>query len=149
MLKLALTNYPKFAISEYELTKGGPSLTIDTIRFFQSKYPSVEFYLIMGEDSFDSITSWHSFKEIFSTINIIVYPRENYCFKQTIINKFPDFKEIKSDIENISKFSTLNKNSLFFLNLPFLKGSSTQARLDFKEEKTCFNLIPPEVIEYI
>lgn len=147
MLKLALKKYPEFLISDFELKKKGRSFTIDTIRFFKEKYPNYNLYLIMGEDSFASIKDWNSYKEIFSLVNIIVYPRESYNFENTI-KLFKNFKKIKAD-KNISQYSSLNENYIFFLKLPHLKYSSTNVRSTLKNNGYYSNMVPPEVAKYI
>jgi nicotinate-nucleotide adenylyltransferase len=76
MIRLALLNDPDFVISDVELTRTGPSYTIDTVRYFRSILPeSTKLYLIMGLDAFLEIDTWRSYKDLFLLIPFIVMSR--------------------------------------------------------------------------
>jgi nicotinate-nucleotide adenylyltransferase len=76
MIRLAFLNDPDFVVSEVELTRAGPSYTIDTVRYFRSILPeNTKLYLIMGVDAFLEIDTWKSYKDLFLLIPFIVMSR--------------------------------------------------------------------------
>ena len=91
MLELVMEDYAKFELSKFELMKEGPSYTINTVKYFLSKKVGSELFLIMGEDSFETINKWYSYREILNSTNIIVYPRLNSSY-QEVFSRIPKIK---------------------------------------------------------
>ena len=76
MVRLAIKGVPSLEVSDVELARQGPSYTIETLRYFQDQYgPGSEIHFIVGQDAFSEITTWKSYKELFSTANFIVMTR--------------------------------------------------------------------------
>ncbi len=76
ILNLALEDTPGLSVSDVELTRSGPSYTIDTVHHFKRTLPEKsQIYLIMGLDAFLEINSWKSYEELLVQIPIIVINR--------------------------------------------------------------------------
>jgi len=76
MVHLAIKGVPSLEVSDVELARQGPSYTIETLRYFQDQYgPESEIHFIVGQDAFSEITTWKSYKELFSTAHFIVMTR--------------------------------------------------------------------------
>ena len=78
MVRSAIKNYPKFAVSAMEIRRGGISYTIDTLRELQRRYPLARFYLIVGGDNFATLKSWKSVGDILNLASIVVYARSSH-----------------------------------------------------------------------
>lgn len=78
MLRLALTgDEDRFIVSQAESILPLPSYTIDTVRYFQTIYPvDTCLYFIIGLDAFLDISSWRSFRELLSTVHLLVARRD-------------------------------------------------------------------------
>ncbi|MDR0904107.1 MAG: nicotinate (nicotinamide) nucleotide adenylyltransferase [Ruminococcus sp.] len=74
MAKLAFDK-PFSDISDYEVSKGGVSYTIDTIRHFAGLYPNSAYTLILGTDAFLGFDKWYKYREILSLVNLAVVAR--------------------------------------------------------------------------
>lgn len=62
--------------SDIEISRKGPSYTIDTIDAFKQRCgPACRFYLLMGSDAFFDTPSWKRQKDIFAAVDIVVMPR--------------------------------------------------------------------------
>lgn len=76
MIRLAVSDYPEFSVSDVELKRSGPSYTIDTVKHFKTTLTEpTMFYLIVGLDAFLEINTWKSFKELFLLVPFIVMTR--------------------------------------------------------------------------
>ena len=65
MVKTSLETFDDFFVSDKELTREGPSFTIDTINEFRNEHDSsTRFYLLMGSDAFLDITTWKDKEQV-------------------------------------------------------------------------------------
>ena len=63
MLELALAGEPSFTIDPCELSRPGPSFTIDTVREFEQQAggpDAVDLYLVLGSDNLKGLASWRA-----------------------------------------------------------------------------------------
>lgn len=75
MVAMAIRGNPFFSVSDVEGRREGKSYSIDTLHEFRKLYPKVEFFLIMGSDSFADFSSWKEYRTIFTCCNIVVITR--------------------------------------------------------------------------
>lgn len=76
MLRLALEDHPGLALSELETQRGGPSYTIDTLRYFTSTHPpGTRLFFILGIDAFLEIDTWKAYPQLFDLAAFIVMAR--------------------------------------------------------------------------
>lgn len=75
MAALLIEESPLIGVSPIELTRGGVSYTVETLREMQAARPGAEIHLIMGSDSFAELTSWRSWEEILTRAAILVVQR--------------------------------------------------------------------------
>jgi nicotinate-nucleotide adenylyltransferase len=75
MCRLALEACDGVEVSDMELSRGGKSYTIDTLRALCTAYPDDELILLMGGDSFLTIKSWRCADEILRLATIAAIAR--------------------------------------------------------------------------
>lgn len=75
MLTAAVANTPGFVVDERELSRAGPSYTVDTLESLRDDFPNRPLCLIIGMDSFAGLTSWHRWEELLSLAHIVVAHR--------------------------------------------------------------------------
>jgi nicotinate-nucleotide adenylyltransferase len=76
MVRLAVKGVPSLEVSDVELARPGPSYTIETLRYFQDQYGhESDIHFVVGQDAFSEITTWKSYKALFSTAHFIVMTR--------------------------------------------------------------------------
>ena len=68
----------RFRASKVEFNLPKPSYTIDTLAYLSEKYPTHQFYILMGSDNLDSIQKWKNAEVLLENYNIIVYPRPGF-----------------------------------------------------------------------
>jgi len=79
MVELAIASNPYFEISLVELSREGPSYSVDTLRLLRKQFePGVEFFFIMGLDSLAGILTWHEPQQFLELCYIVATSRPGY-----------------------------------------------------------------------
>lgn len=135
MLKLVCDKNKKFDVSRVEIDSERPLYTIETLNYFDKKYPNNEILFLMGSDNLKEFPTWNSADKICEKY-------KSYVFKR-------DDDNIKNIIEK-DEFLSKNKNSFVVVSNNTLNNfSSTYARKIIKEDKSIRYLAPDEVVNYI
>lgn len=76
MARAAFENVERgIEVCDYEVSKSGPSYTVDTVRHFSRE--EREIFLLCGTDMFLTFDEWKEFETIFSLVTVVCMPREN------------------------------------------------------------------------
>jgi nicotinate-nucleotide adenylyltransferase len=118
-------NKLKASYIEFKLPK--PSYTADTLAYLQEKYPSHQFSIIMGSDSFQNLPKWKNYAHILQNYTIYVYKRPDH-------EKIPSYPGAKK---------------IVVLEAPLLPISATHIRKNIKEGRSIRYLVPDAVKEEI
>ncbi|MBN0919166.1 nicotinate-nucleotide adenylyltransferase [[Mycoplasma] gypis] len=121
MVKIAISNYKKMDVSDFEIKQNGPSHTIDTINYFSNKFKDDELFFIIGSDNIEKINKWRGIDEISRKTQIVAFER---------------------------KGSTKNKKNIKSFNIIFLKEKILDvSATDYRNGN--LKVVVPEVQEYI
>jgi len=63
---------PRVVVSSWETRRTGPSYTFKTLRAFQRRRPSAEWFLVMGGDSWREFTRWRRWRDILKMARLAV-----------------------------------------------------------------------------
>ena len=126
MTKAAISSYPYFDISDFEIKRGDISYTYDTLFEFKKTYDDIE--LIIGFDNLITFDMWHRADDIIQLCNIVVLKR-TYDKEIKKTNKFFGFAE--------------------FVDSPIIEISSTEIRERVKRGLPIDFFVPADVKEYI
>lgn len=126
MVNLAIENTENLKASDIEFKLPQPSYTIDTLMHLGEKYPTKDFFLIMGEDNLTDLPKWKNADIILRDYKIIVYPRPGY-----------DGGQLK------------NHPSVIMTKSPVMELSSTFLRRAIKDAKNIKFYTPDKVIDFI
>ncbi|HVX28483.1 MAG TPA: nicotinate (nicotinamide) nucleotide adenylyltransferase [Parafilimonas sp.] len=122
----AIRGNKNFKVSDIELGLPTPSYTIDTLTQLKKKFPTNYFSIIMGSDTFLSISKWKSSDILLSNYNFLIYQRPSF----------------KIDVNRITSNITL-------LNAPLINLSSTLIRKWIKEKKSIRYVVPESTLKLI
>jgi nicotinate-nucleotide adenylyltransferase len=75
MVRLVANLDYRFIVDTRELTREGPSYTVETLEGIKNDFPEAELHLIVGEDSYRSFASWKRPDEIRNLAHLVVYRR--------------------------------------------------------------------------
>jgi len=127
MLRMATGDNPFFEVSNIETGRMGPSYTYDTVIHIEKEYPGSGIYLIVGEDAFSEISTWHEYKLLIQRVVFLIAPRK---IGRPLILPGEDIR-------------------YHYIGSPLVEISSTYLRNCFSSGKTVKYMIPDTVEEYI
>ena len=79
MVRFAVEGNPAFAFSDVENRREGRSYTVDTIGYFRETFgKELEIYFIMGQDAFEDIQRWKSWRRLLTLCHFIVMTRPGW-----------------------------------------------------------------------
>jgi nicotinate-nucleotide adenylyltransferase len=126
LVQLAIEAEPKLKASDIEFRLPQPSYTVNTLAYLQEKYPSHEFAIIMGSDSFENLAKWKNYEYILQHCPIYVYKRPGHEVKNTFANA-----------------------NIIVQEAPFLQISATYIRNSIRQGRSIRYLVPEKVLEEI
>ena len=133
MLNLALKDLDQstFMVSLFEMNSNDEiNYSIDTVRYFKSKYKEANLYFLIGADEANSFSKWKNAKEISSLVRMVYVPRpgvyvneENEKKYNMISLPFKESGEVSSSgvrkLENLdiplSVRNYIEKNRLYYI----------------------------------
>lgn len=75
MVSAAIAGDPAFTLDARELTRTGPSYTIDTVRELRHERPGAELFLLIGQDQYERLPSWREWAELVDVVTLAVAAR--------------------------------------------------------------------------
>jgi nicotinate-nucleotide adenylyltransferase len=127
LVQLAIEGENGFKASDIEFKLPKPSYTADTLAYLQEKYPTHEFAIIMGSDSFQNLPKWKNYTWLLTNYPVYVYRRPEH-------ETLPVYPEALA---------------IHVLDAPLLPISSTQIRKDVKAGRSMRYLVPENVRQEI
>ena len=125
MLNLAITEFNELQLDSREIDQQSASYTIDTLKQIKMDYPNEKIFLIIGEDSFNTLETWKDYQQLSDYAQLVVLPR-------------------------LSKTQTwVSCMSVYFAKTPIVNISSTQIRSKIDNQENLSGLLPENIIKYI
>jgi nicotinate-nucleotide adenylyltransferase len=128
MLHLAIDGEPRFVLERCELQRAGPSYTLDTLRELQAATPGSHWFLLIGQDQYRNLHTWHGIDELLQRVTLAVAQR-------------PDEAAAADD--------RVRAAPQVALALPPMDISATDVRQRAAAESDISSLVPPAVALYI
>jgi nicotinate-nucleotide adenylyltransferase len=125
LVQKAIEKDDRLWASNIEFSLPKPSYTAHTLAYMKEKYPSHQFTIIMGSDSFQNLGNWKNAETIISNYPIIIYERPGF--------------EVKNDLGA----------KITIMDAPLLQISATHIRELIKASKSIRYLVPPAIEEEI
>lgn len=138
MVKLAVGENDKFEISDWELQKPFPSFTLDTVRWFKSRYSGkTAIYWLLGADSVKDLPLWHKIEELIDECFLVIMRRPEYDVSNL---------ERYTELWGIERVRKLQEN---IIQTPLIDISSTEIRDRIAKNLDVRQMLAPAVAEYI
>lgn len=136
MLQMAIEPFDDFKALPYEIERGGPSYSIETVNEVKEKHirelNDSECVLFLGEDALCGLSKWHKIYELIETIPI-------YTGKRFRTKDFPSTGDLKID-------KSLERG---FKDIPLFEVDSTTIKKRLANNLDCSHLLAPKVLDYI
>ena len=136
MVQLAITDEPRFALSRVEVDRAGPSYTVDTVRALAAAQPDTEWFLLIGQDQYLGLHTWHDWQTLLSLVVLAVAlrpPVGNELGAASPGQPHPD----------------VQRRAHRQVALPMMDISSTDIRRRAQQGADFSHLVPPAVARYI
>ena len=128
MLRIAIAGEPRFVLDARELRRAGPGYTLDTVRELQAERPGARWFLIIGQDQFEGLHTWHDWPELLARVTLAVAQRPG-----------PP-GTVHPQVRQAAQAPVL---------LPMMAVSSTEVRRRAAAGESLATLVPPGVARYI
>lgn len=116
LVRLAIEGEDDLKASDIEFHLPRPSYTVDTLTYLGEKYPTHQFAVIMGSDSYQNLHRWKNSGVIMRNYPLFVYKRPGFEIEPT--------------------------NEVTVLDAPLLQISATEIRKMIKNGKSIRYLVP-------
>ena len=134
MIESVLRYHPSFCVSRYELSKEGPSYTVETLRHW-SRLLGGKLSFILGYDSVMQVDTWYCGEEILRNYSLITARR-------------PDTDDA-AGIEKIRYLREKYDADITVMKMEPVDASSSEIRQRVRDGESLDGLVPPEVERYI
>jgi nicotinate-nucleotide adenylyltransferase len=132
MLHIATEDNPAFAVSNIEVSRPGPSYTVDTLRLLREQHPGVELFFLTGTDAVRDLPKWREPEAILEMTRFLVAARPGVN-RAEVLHALPDTWE----------------GRISFIEMPELEISSTYLRERIRDGRSVRYLLPRAVEEFI
>ena len=133
LCRRAVAGDPRFAVSDLEIRREGPSYTVDTLAALQSRMPDSELFLIVGGDVAAGLPTWREPERVLSLATLAVAKRRGTT--RTSID------EALAGLEGGERAE--------FFRMPRIGISSTDIRRRVQSQEPITYLVPEAVASYI
>ena len=122
--------------------------TAETIKILQHTYSNVKFVWMMGADNMAQIHKWYNWRQIFETVFVAVFDREEYE-KEALESKAGRCYRTKEINSNDFIKDNLDKGSWFFFKICKSPMSSTALRDIYQVQYANKNLVGMQSVDYL
>ena len=150
MVRFAVEGNPAFAFSDVENRREGRSYTVDTIGYFRENFgKELEIYFIMGQDAFEDIQRWKSWRRLLTLCHFIIMTRPGWQ-KGSLRKALPpdDAKRFTYD-GKAHGYRGLSGKFISFTGVTQLDIESRDIRNRVESGRSIRYLVPDAVREYI
>lgn len=137
MLKLALAGLPRFEPCDMELTRGGVSYTVDTLRELHDRHAGDDLFFLMGADALRDLPNWREPAEILRLARPLVVARQG--------EPLPDWRLLAGLVDE-QRLEEFRHGLITDVVAPV---SSSEVRRRLAAGETVEGMLAPTVIDYI
>lgn len=157
MVALAIAGNPLFSLDQREMSRAGPSYTIDTLLSLRAELGmEVSLVLLLGSDAFSQFNRWHRWQEIIQLCHIALAQRPGAAIAASTTSPYQEGlnKELGSLLlnhysENRTDLQRSAAGCISMQQLTALDISSTAIRAALQQKQSARYLLPDSVIDYI
>jgi len=143
MLELAVGDISELVIDDRELSRDGPTFTVDTLAQLREELgPQAHISWVMGQDAAQGLQQWHCWQQLFELANLIVVARPE--------EQWPDMEEWPADVvTDLNAFINRAHGAVYCMSLTPLAISSSMVRKKVKDQQSIDDLVPAPVVNWI
>jgi nicotinate-nucleotide adenylyltransferase len=147
MVRLAIGDHPRFAVSDLELRRPGPSYTVDTLAALSG--PDEELSLLIGSETFLDLLSWREPHRVAELARLVVVPRAGSPFDPETAAAQKVLREIGVEGFAIAGGGAPRAGAVVVLHATSLPISASELRQRIRAGRSVRYRMPDAVIEYV
>lgn len=125
MLQVALRDQSRLVLDARELTRSGPSYTVDTMIELRGEQGDRPLVLLLGADAFAGLPSWHGWRQLFELAHIGVLSRPG---EQAALPDALKLETARRWVDDPAALQSLPSGKLIALSVTPLEISATRIR---------------------
>jgi nicotinate-nucleotide adenylyltransferase len=133
LCRAAIEGDDRFTVSDLEITRDGPSYTVDTLRTLTRRAPDSELFMIVGGDVAAGLPSWHEPEQVLSLATLAVAKRRGTA---------------RARVDEALQSLPGGERAVFF-RMPRIAISSTLVRRRVRHGEPVKYFVPDAVAKYI
>jgi nicotinate-nucleotide adenylyltransferase len=147
MVRLATAANPRFAVSDVELRRTGPSYTVDTLA--ELARTGDDLYLIVGSETFLDLLTWHAPHRLPELARLVVVPRAGSAFDPESEAVHKVLRAIGAEALARVEEGVVPPRGALLAHALSLPISASDIRERLRRGRSVAYRMPPEVIAYI
>jgi nicotinate-nucleotide adenylyltransferase len=151
MTAIAVLGCEGFVASERELTRPGPSYSIQTLRSLEAEgWQTVQLFFITGVDAFAEVATWYDYPALLDACHFVVVTRPGYA-PGRLRDRLPELASRFVVPEDPGRDQRLDRvpTSVIIVDAPTTDVSSTEVRRRLAAGESVSGLVPGAVERYI
>ena len=146
MLELVTKNELGIEVDDIELSKASVSYSVETVKVMKENAMADSIVFILGMDSFNSITSWFAWEELFSICSFLVLGRSGASVDEAV----SDLVQLqKRSTDTVSEFLRKPAGRVLMARKFDIDLSSTSVRAMLSANESPGSCLNREVFDYI
>ena len=148
MVRLATQGHPGFEVSDIELTRPGPSFTVDTLAALAR--PGQTLFLIVGSETFLDLLAWREPRRVAQLARLVIVPRVGSPFD----TESDAAQKVLREIGVEGGFSSVDggrvpERGVIVSRAASMPISASELRRRVREGRSLAFRLPPAVADYI
>ena len=146
MLELGVKDIDNIQIDARECQSEAPSYTQNSLKSIRSESPGSRLFFILGQDAFNSLTTWNRWEEIFLLAHIVIAgrPDSESDLPPKLLSEFNNRR-----VNSVEEMKQSEHGKILTANFPMIDISSTMVRERINGGSDFQELVPSLVAQYI
>jgi len=146
MLQLALQEFPELSLDARELSRDGPSFSVDTLTSLRAEQPQAIFCWILGLDAFLEFHLWRRWRRVMELAHLLVVRRPGYSVELPV--ETADLLN-RHRVETAAAMRDSQAGAILLLELDAPDISATRIRRMLAGSESVEGLLPAAVCEWL
>lgn len=147
MVRLAIAGHPKFAVSDLELRRPGPSYTVDTLETLAAG--GDELFYVVGSETFLDLLTWREPRRVARLARLVVIPRAGSPFDAEGAAAQKVLREIGVAGGFVDADGGVPPRGVLIVHATSLPLSASELRRRVREGRSLHFRMPPAAIAYV
>jgi nicotinate-nucleotide adenylyltransferase len=108
MVRLAVAGNPRFAVSDLEIRKSGPSYTVETLAELRRTHPRDRLFFLLGLDQLAELRHWHQPERLLELCHLVALSRPGQAEPKASVLLGPNGRRLPARAYTLVRVSALD-----------------------------------------